>query len=241
MPVRYSTGIALCTKDRDGIVRLLMVNRRFTYAFYAFVCGHYNERSDFAIIRLLDAMTIDEKVNIMSMNFAQLWFCIWLNQCQPASYISARSKYNECLIGDGGARLRSLMRRSCASATRVWEIPKGRKKHASECDMDCAIREFYEETGIPRSAYHITGGTYSLTFDEEGIRYKIMYFIAIAARAIVQRINSSALDQISEICDMRWVAASEVSVFAPRDIPGHRRVIRYARRLIKNPCVHSSS
>jgi 8-oxo-dGTP pyrophosphatase MutT (NUDIX family) len=231
---RYSMGIALCMRCEDGIVRVLLVNRRYTYAFYAFVCGHYNEHSDVAIIGLFDKMTVDEKVSIMSMNFAQIWYSIWLNQCQPGSYIMARNKFNESIVGDGGIRLRSLMRRSRTNADRVWEIPKGHKKHQTECDMDCAIRELYEETGIPRSAYRITNGTYNITFEEEGVRYRVTYFIAIALRRIIQRINASAIDQISEICNMCWVSASDMATYAPRDVPGHRRIVRFARKVIAN-------
>jgi len=232
---RYSSGIALCKRGDDGIVRLLMINRRYTYPFYMFVCGHYNERNDDEIIALLDRMTVDEKVDILSLNFQQLWYRIWLGTYQPNVYLAARNKYNERLVGDGGERIKSLVRRSRKYASRLWEIPKGRKKHANECEMDCAIREFYEETGIPRSAYHLTPGIFRLVFAEDSAKYDITYFIAITARAVIQRINSAALEQVSEICDMRWVPASDMEVYAVRDIPGHRRVIHYAKNMLRNP------
>lgn len=238
---RYSSGIALCKRGHDGIVRLLMINRRYTYAFYAFVCGRYNEHNDNEIIALLDRMTIDEKVDILSLNFQQLWYRIWLGNSQTNMFLTARNIFNERLVGDGGARIRSLVRRSHAYAPRIWEIPKGRKKYAGECEMDCAIREFYEETGIPRSAYHITSGTFRLVFAEDGVRYDITYFIAVTARDVIQRINSSSLEQVSEICDMRWVAASEMNVFASRDVAGHRRIIHYAKQILRNPFVQSNS
>jgi 8-oxo-dGTP pyrophosphatase MutT (NUDIX family) len=212
-----------------------MINRRYTYAFYMFVCGRYNDRNDDEIIALLDRMTVDEKVDILSLNFQQLWYRIWLGACRSSIYLAARLKFNERMVADGGARIKSLARRSRHYAARIWEIPKGRKKYADEGEMDCAIREFYEETGIPRSAYHITPGTFRLSFAEDGLAYEINYFIAITARDVVQRINAAALEQVSEICDMRWVAAADMSAFASRDIAGHRRVIHYARNLLHNP------
>ena len=209
-----------------------------------FVCGRYNEHNDNEIIALLDRMTVDEKVDILSMNFQQLWYRIWLNggsysdgrQSVPNIYINARSKFNERLVGDGGTRIKSLIRRSRKYATRIWEIPKGRKKYANECDMDCAIREFYEETGIPRNAYHIDAtGVFHLVFAEDNMRYDITYFIAITVRDVIQRINSSSLDQVSEICDMRWVSAADMNVYASRDVAGHRRIIRYVKGKLRNP------
>lgn len=234
---RYSNGIALCKRGSDGIVRLLMINRRYTYAFYAFVCGRYNEHTDAGLVALFDKMTIDEKVDILSFNFQQLWYRIWLDQTQTHLFLSARSKFNDRIVGDGGARLRSLIRRSQKYATRVWEIPKGHKKYSGEYDMDCAIREFYEETGIPRSAYHITSGVFRINFVEENIRYDLTYFIAITMRDVVQRINSAALEQVHEICDMHWASAAEMEVYAPRDVAGHRRVIHFAKELLKNPFI----
>lgn len=214
-----------------------MINRRYTYPFYMFVCGRYNERNDDEIIALLDRMTVDEKVDILSLNFQQLWYRIWIGAYQPSIsiFISARNKFNERLVSDGGTRIKSLIRRSRKYATRIWEIPKGRKKYPNECDMDCAIREFYEETGIPRSAYHITSGVFHLVFTEDNMRYSVTYFIAVTARDVIQRINSAALEQVSEICDMRWISASEMEVYARRDVAGHRRIIHCAKSILKNP------
>lgn len=232
---RHSSGIALCKRGSDGIVRLLMINRRYTYPFYMFVRGRYNEHNDKEIIALLDRMTVDEKVDILSLNFQQLWYRIWLGTYQSSIFYAARSKFLDRIAADNGVRIKSLVRRSHKYAARLWEIPKGRKKFPNECDMDCAIREFYEETGIPRSAYHITGNTFHLVFTEDNVRYSVMYFIAVSARDVIQRINSAALEQVTEICDMRWISAAEMDVYAPRDVAGHRRVIRCAKGILKNP------
>ena len=231
---RYSTGIALCKRDSDGIVRLLMISRRITYAFHAFVSGQYNDRSDARIIELFNKMTLDEKLDVLSLNFSQLWYRLWLGQSMNGNYTNVRNKFNDKMVGDNGERLRNLMRKSTTSAKRIWEIPKGHKKYSGECDMDCAIREFYEETGIPRSAYRITNGNYVISFTEEGITYHITYFIALANRDIVFRLGASALVQVSEVCDISWVSAAEMEAYAPRDIPGHKRVISYVRKLLKN-------
>lgn len=237
--VRNSYGIALCKRDHAGRVRLLMVRRRYTYAFYTFVRGLYDERNDQAIIALFDQMTLDEKIDILSMNFRQLWFRIWLSQHYTSWYAAANNKFT-CAFASDGARILSLIRRSHAFATRQWEIPKGRSKN-NESNLECAIREFYEETGIPRNAYRITPFVYRVSFIEEGTQYNLMYYVAITARDLVPRINSAAIDQISEINDMHWVAGNEIDFYATRDIANLRRIIRYAKKLLKRPSSHSSS
>lgn len=237
---RYSYGIALCKRDRDGLVRLLMANKRYTYAFFQFVCGRFNERSDADMIALLDNMTMDEKIDILSLNFQQIWYRIWLSNSNPNNgdglFFQARGRFNEHIASDGGTRIRSLLRRSHFCAERVWEIPKGRKKNQGEYELECAIREFYEETGIPRNAYHIVPrATFLLSFTEDGRRYDITYYIAVTTRDITQRLNSASIDQITEICNLRWVSAAEMDQYAQRDLAGHRRIIRRAKRLLRPP------
>jgi 8-oxo-dGTP pyrophosphatase MutT (NUDIX family) len=181
-------------------------------------------------------MTIDEKVDILSCDFRQLWYRVWLGP-QANGFPMARMKFCDKLVKDGGGRLKSLIRRSQKYGARVWEIPKGHKKFADEHEIDCAIREFYEETGIPRSAYCLTAGEYTLCFTEGSVTYEIRYFIAITARDVIQRLNSSALEQVAEICDIRWVSASELDTFIARDVRGHRRIIHFAKKLLRNPFV----
>lgn len=232
---RISYGIALCKRGHDGIVRILMINKRYTYAFFAFVMHRFDIHNDDAIIALFDQMTIDERLDILSTNFAQMWYRIWLNRCTPSAYYDANSYFRDHFMVDNCARLRRLMRRSHKnSAERVWEIPKGRRKGANEYGVDCAIREFYEETGIPRSAYHLTSGTHEIEFTEDGVQYHVTYYIAVTMRDVRQRIDVTSLDQVNEVCNMRWVASSELGAFAPRDIPGYRLIIRYAKRILNN-------
>jgi 8-oxo-dGTP pyrophosphatase MutT (NUDIX family) len=131
--------------------------------------------------------------------------------------------------------MKRLMRQSTECApSRVWEIPKGRKKHSGEHDMDCAIREFYEETGIPRNKYHITHGTYNVSYLENGIRYDVTYFIAITSRVITHKISASSMIQLDELCDMKWVSGADMPAYISRDVAGHRRVIHYAKRQLIN-------
>jgi 8-oxo-dGTP pyrophosphatase MutT (NUDIX family) len=150
-------------------------------------------------------------------------------------FCEANHWFHDRFLLDNGARLRKLLRRSRICADRVWEIPKGHRRNIDECGMDCAIREFYEETGIPRSAYHITRGTHEIDFVEEGVHYHITYYVAITMRDARQRLDVSSTVQIGEVCNMRWVSASEMGVYAPRDIPGHRLMIKYAKNALRNP------
>ena len=41
------------------------------------------------------------------------------------------------------------------SETNLFQLPKGRKKLTKETKLNCALREFSEETGIDRSAINV--------------------------------------------------------------------------------------
>jgi len=230
--ISESRGIALCSQDSRGIVRLLMIRRRYTYAFFMFVCGKYNVHSDAEIIRLLDSMTIDEKIDILSLNFRQLWYRIWLGKIDQPMFINARLMFNDCLLRYGDARIKALIKRSRTNAELLWELPKGHKKYPSEYDLDCAIREFYEETGIPRTSYRVTDFTYKNNFTEEGVQYQITYYIAILTRAPRPPTVNIDSHQIIEINAQQWVSAAEIDFYTMRDSPGHRRILHLARKII---------
>lgn len=238
--VRHSFGIALAKRDHSGRVRVLMVRRRYTYAFYMFVRGMYDARCDQAIIALFDQMTLDEKIDVLSLNFRQLWYRVWLSQRYTPAFADANNKFM-CAFSPDGTRALSLIRRSRKFASCIWEIPKGRRK-GSETELECAIREFYEETGIPRNAYSITPFIYRVSFIEDGVQYNLSYYVAVTTRDIMPRINSAAIDQISEINNIHWVSGDEIAIYAePRDVAGLRRIIRYAKKLLRCPLLRSNS
>ena len=76
---------------------------------------------------------------------------------------------------------RSLMIMNLSPYTEPeWGFPKGRRVRG-ESDLDCAIREFTEETNIPREAYTVVK---NLLLEEtfvglNGIQYKHVYFVAM--------------------------------------------------------------
>ena len=92
-----------------------------------------------------------------------------------------------------------------------WEFPKGRRNY-QEKDMDCALREFEEETGISHNKIQIVENI--MPFEEifTGSNYKSYkhkYFVGI--------INNNTIPkntfQINEISEIRWVPIDHVCEF----------------------------
>jgi 8-oxo-dGTP pyrophosphatase MutT (NUDIX family) len=78
--VKRSAGIACCRYNKSECrYEVLMVRKRYTYGFAAFVFGQYNKNDNTRLVALFDTMTNQEKLDIMSMKFDMMWWRIWLN------------------------------------------------------------------------------------------------------------------------------------------------------------------
>ena len=133
-------------------------------------------------------MSIIERGKILSEPFDQLWKEMWgdNSKTQYKSEEYASSKKND-LLKDGviinftKITLRAIIENSPTNWTETeWEFPKGRRD-PKERDLDCATREFEEETGISKS--NITIVENIAPFEETFIgtnhkSYKHKYFLA---------------------------------------------------------------
>jgi 8-oxo-dGTP pyrophosphatase MutT (NUDIX family) len=202
---KTSLGIACC-RINGNKPEILLVCKRYTYAYNIFVHGRYASGNNAEIIGLFNNMTIEEKTDILSLNFAQIWYRIWLNNTQRnANYFISKNKFESTFSVDNGARLKKLISRSSISIGKIWEIPKGKKKNKNEADIHCAIREFAEETNIHKKHYKIFPmATRSYTYVDEGCRYTNIYYLAFMRQHIVPRINFDNQSQLDEISDLRF-------------------------------------
>ena len=93
----------------------------------------------------------------------------------------------------------------------IWEIPKGRK-NKRETSLDCAIREFKEETNIDTDSYNIMFDIKPIveSFVSLNITYVHNYFIAYTSKSLDTDISFGSQDQISEVSDIKWVGMDEI-------------------------------
>lgn len=208
---KISVGLACCRINKTR-PEVLMIQKRFTYAYNTFVHGKYSSNNNAEIIALLSGMTIEEKHDLLSLNFNQIWYRIWLNSRQRGGmcFFAAKNFFESTFGIDDGARLRRLMARADHGIT-VWEIPKGRKNSAAEPDIHCAIREFKEETGLSKKQYKILSTNFPIQEHvDAGTKYTTKYFVALTRHNITPRLNFGLQDQIDEISDIRWMGIEDI-------------------------------
>lgn len=218
---RNSAGIALCRYNfKKRNIEILFVKKRCTYWYTTFVLGRYYTRDDKRLLYMLSRMTPEEKLIILTMDYKTIWDHNWQTHnynpkfknrkpiAQPESYEIKKSKFED-LIKDHGNRLRTLISQS-KNRPLIWEIPKGRKVSDTENDVECAVREFQEETNIPKECYtFLPVNPITFSHRDSDVNYVNKYYIAIPIVPIKCRLNFDMLDQISEIIDVKWFTEQE--------------------------------
>jgi len=207
---RTSHGI-ICARHHDRKLQVLTVRKRYTYAYSIFVHGRYNSCDRAAIVKYFNGMTVDEKYDILSLNFNQMWYRIWLNNVnRKPSYFHAKNKFESTFVADGGALLNRLMSKT-THGTLLWELPKGHKKSRIETSAHAAVREFAEETLIAKGSYKLwLNASRTQSYIDDNIKYTNTYFFAYTKHNIEPRIDFSARQQIEEISDIAWMDIEEI-------------------------------
>lgn len=231
--IKKSYGIIVCRRNvRTRAWEVLAVKKRNTYAFVEFILKRHNRNDEKKILYLLNNMTYDEKVDLLSLNFGQIWHRFqllnpdskvhgaYINQNINLSledyekYKIRKANFEKTFLSDKGKLLRKLISRSHNSINN-WELPKGRQ-NGPEKILNCAIRETTEETGLRPVDYR-------LLVDEEllclvqptpTVRYESYYYVAVIHDP---RYNPRVPERMevgkpSEIAEIKWMTLSKIQV-----------------------------
>lgn len=239
-----SYGIALVKKNKlDNInnnYEVLMIKKRLTYSYIAFVKGIYNKNNETELKKLFNNMTVDEKFCIMSLNFNILWYKLTLTLPYNNKFISkdinkfekCKLKFEKNFLYDNGKRLLHLIKKS-KSSKKVWEMPKG-TTNKNESNINAAIREFYEETNIKKNKYKILYNINPITyiFTDENITYKYVYYIAVLLDSKYQlSLDFIVNSNIMEITELRFFNINELKLIntEPKLIDCVKKIIKIAK------------
>lgn len=209
-----SHGIILCRAGPRG-TEAVLVQARYTYAFSEFVFGRYGVRDEAAVRALAERMTMEERSEAYGLNFEAMWARVRFGAPNSELYCGRRDLFAANWLGDGGERLRRLLRSVRGAGRLRWEFPKGRRVGA-ETDLACAMREFVEETGIPAEAFRLLPGfARRVSFQHCGRVYTTVYYLAaLTGEAADPRRNLGLhnLGRTSEVSDIAWADMAAIRV-----------------------------
>lgn len=183
-----SYGIILFRSSEKG-VQFLMIRRKDSFGYIDYLRGKYSPYNIHQIQNSVNEMSISEKEKILKEPFDELWKQMWGDNISKSQYKSeeyASSRKNELikggvLVNNVKVSLQDIVNNSHTVWDETeWEFPKGRRDH-KEKDLECALREFQEETGISQSKISVIEN--AMPFEEIFIgtnhkSYKHKYFLA---------------------------------------------------------------
>jgi ADP-ribose pyrophosphatase YjhB (NUDIX family) len=200
-----SYGIILCNRATETVARenkFLMIRRKDSYGYVEFARGKYSLNNLGQMQTIVDEMSVPEKRKILE--FTQYKNDDSISRKKMDALKSGITVNNESVT------LESLIKNSGTAWDETeWEFPKGRRNH-NEKDIDCALREFAEETGYSLKDIHLIDNLqpFEETFIGSNYKaYKHKYYLAILSETA----NPGFLQnyQVSEVSELKWMTCEE--------------------------------
>ncbi len=224
--IKKLSGENINLKKFKYSIKYLLVNRKHSINYINFIRGKYffkkslysKEKENAELIKkqendlilLFSLMTEEEKYNIISSeSFNKLWIELWgsMNNHIKQSkldYKKSSIKFNNLKITN---KLTQLLLKTNHSKKLDWGFPKGKKDNLKENDIDCALREFNEETGINKNNIQIIKNLNTKTEDYIGSnkkKYCYTYYFAF-----FKNLNNKISISSNEIGNVKWATYSE--------------------------------
>jgi len=190
--------------------KYLMIRRKDSFGYIDFMRGKYYLNNPLQIQNLINEMSISEKESLLTNEFHQLWDKLWIYSPNKEHFYGEEQKTKskfELLKPDLYEKIRSSPTNWKETE---WEFPKG-KRNVNEKDMECAIREFEEETGISVKSIDLLENVFP--FEENFIGsnrkpYKNKYYLARYQSNPKQPMDNLGF-QPSEVSEMAWKTYDE--------------------------------
>jgi 8-oxo-dGTP pyrophosphatase MutT (NUDIX family) len=197
-------------RSSDYGAQFLMIRRKDSFGYIDFIRGKYSPYNIYQIQNIINEMSISEKERILTEPFDTLWRQMWgdvlSNQYKNEEQISCKKMElirTGVIINNELITLKDLIDKSTTRWEETeWEFPKGRRNF-KEKDLECALREFEEETGILSSKITVVENV--LPFEEIFIgtnhkSYKHKYFLSYMNEP-EEYLNNF---QITEVSKIEW-------------------------------------
>ena len=211
-----SIGI-IAYKKINNIIYYLLIRRKHSLGFIDFMRGKYPLYDKNYLINIINEMSLEEKDLLLTKDFDYLWEYIWgttSNMQYRVEEKTSRNKFNSLQLGihlnQTEYNLKSIINESITNWSETeWGFPKGRRNYL-EKDLQCALREFEEETGYNKNELNILLNIqpYDEIFTGSNYKsYKHRYYIG-KIRSDIHDVNEGNLENY-EVSKMGWYTYEE--------------------------------
>ena len=202
-------------------IKYLMIRRRNSLNYVEFIRGKYDLEDLEYLRNIANFLTIKEKEDILNYDFEYLWNNFWGDNYGINNNEFLDSKYKYETLKNGFyfkkneiniyINLDILFNDSENKYIEPeWGFPKGRR-NLKEKNIECAKREFEEETNINEAFYNILNLSpiEEIFLASNNIKYKHIYYIAQSISDINLKIDKDNKSQMIEISDLKWFSFNE--------------------------------
>lgn len=208
----------ICYKVDNDEIKYLMIQRKDSLSFMEFIRGKYDITDINYVKKLLTGMTTNEKNMLIKKTFEDIWNYVW---CQTSTtikhtkeFVESKQKFDNLIINNILQNIIKGLETNTNEIEQEWGFPKGRRK-LKEDDIDCAIREFCEETRL--KTYDIIIHSSILPFEEiffgtNNVLYKHSYYVAklVKEEESDLYVDPKCLEQVREVRALKWFKYDEV-------------------------------
>jgi 8-oxo-dGTP pyrophosphatase MutT (NUDIX family) len=219
-----SYGI-ICFNIKQSKKHYLLIQRRNSLYFTEFIRGKMNNKKndknkfDINYIKLMiENMSQKEHELLETLTFDELWKYLWRKTRDTKfsnDYKYSKAKFNKIKEGimynNELITLDKLLKETKSKYIGPeWGFPKGRRGNINEEDLQCAKREFIEESGLLSNQIEILDYIAPICEQYEssnGNLYKSVYYIAQCNINMELKIRNEK--QAHEVQDIGWFSKEE--------------------------------
>jgi 8-oxo-dGTP pyrophosphatase MutT (NUDIX family) len=194
-----------------------IVQRRDTIAYINFIRSQLSSKEIAKYVRLMTSREQQRCIYAYRNNdFSFVWNDLWV--AHSKIYYDEKEKSEFIFMKNMNRWIEEFeyCQEHNICNTLTWGFPKGRK-FRNETELECALREFEEETTIPRSKISLWNSPpcEEIYFGTNGLPYRTIYFPAYInyMPSIPKFIRDGNLPYISEeIAQTKWIRFNELEL-----------------------------
>jgi ADP-ribose pyrophosphatase YjhB (NUDIX family) len=227
-------------------LEILMIQRKDSIGFIELLRAKYKLTDIDYIKQQIAGITFEEKNALKTKTFEELWITLWGKSSFDSKqynqeYEQAKYKFEQLQKGveidDVTIKLDELLDSSpILWKTPEWGFPKGRR-NLMEKNMQCAIREFCEETGLKEDQFIMYDNILPIKesfIGNNNVHYCHIYYLAWIPTDISVVYNPANEIMSTEIGNVQWFSYNDASSHIRSTNKSKQEILEQVFTIIQN-------
>lgn len=230
-------------------LEVLLIQRRDSLGYVDLLRGKYSIHDVEYIKKQIAGMTDVERQKILTRDFDELWAEMWGSESNDIQYKKDKENSRNKLMAlregitlDVSGTMATLgdfiQQTNLHWETPEWGFPKGRRD-GSELDLDCALREMREETGLTNDDIVVISNLEPLSetfFGSNRVHYCHKYFVIFVPDGSKVKFDAMNPHMRREIGALGWFSLNQALEKIRSENNEKREVLLRLGTLLRNYC-----